>query len=98
MNKYHQQPSEVIDYLIDLTVWVPENDSVVNTVASVVHAGHDQDGPVELAVYVTDSATRRPKVFCSRGVDGVEYKVTVLVTTAAGRVKEIDFKIKVEEQ
>lgn len=99
MNKYRQQPSEVVDYLIDLTVWIPENDSVIDTVARVTHSTHlDPSVPIEMRVWVTDKATRKPKIWCADGTNNIEYKITVLVTTAAGRVKEVDYKILVREQ
>ena len=99
MNKYQQQPSEVIDYLIDLSIWIPENDTVRSTSVTAVHYGHDEhDGPVLLNVFVTDETTKKPKVWCANGVDGQEYKLTVLVTSSSGRIKEVDFRVKVMEQ
>lgn len=99
MNKYRQQPAETIDYLIDLTVWIPENDTVTNTTAVVIHSTHFTSSiPVLMSVWVTGKETKQPKIWCSGGTNNVEYKVTVLITTAAGRVKEIDFKIFVSEQ
>lgn len=99
MNKYQQQPSEVVDYVVDLTVWVPENDTVVNTEVSVTHMYHSNPNePVTLVVRATDIATKKPKIWCVGGTDGVEYKVTVLITTNSGRVKEVDFRVKVQAQ
>lgn len=38
------------------------------------------------------------KVWVGGGATGRDYMVTVLVTTSEGRVKEVDFKVKVRDQ
>jgi hypothetical protein len=96
---YSQQPAERIDYLIDLSSWVPENDNVISTTATSVP--YTPDAPpetVDLDVAVSGGASTKPKVWCYGGEDGVAYKVTVLVTTASSRVKEVDFIVKVISQ
>lgn len=88
MMKFTQQPSEILDYDIDLTDWMASGDSVTSTTVSA-DAG--------LTVSVSNGTTVTPKVWCSGGVDGTTYKVTAVIVTNDGRTKEIDFKITVSE-
>jgi|SaaInlStandDraft_4_1057021.scaffolds.fasta_scaffold217779_2 hypothetical protein len=87
MNRYTQQEAENLDYSIDLTAWLATGDSIISTTASAAPSG--------LTVGVTGSTTSVPKVWLSGGTDGTEYQITALMTTNAGRIKEVDFKLKV---
>jgi len=93
MNRYTKQVSEKLDYEVDLTAWLPTGDSVISTTATSTPAG-DAENP-GLTVGITGETTSNPKIWLSVGTDGVEYQVTVVVTTNTGRIKEIDFKLKV---
>ena len=88
MTTYTQQPSEVLDYDIDLTDWLATGDTV---------SGSTVTAETGLTVTIANEDTSTPKVWCSGGTDGTTYKVTVLITTSGGRTKEVDFKIKVRE-
>lgn len=89
MIRFTKQPSENIDHLIDMSAWTPADDSVVSVTATAVPQG--------LTIFVSGSTTLKPKVWLGKGIDGVEYQVTALITTNAGRVKEVDFKLQVRE-
>ena len=89
MKIFSQQPSDVLDYSINLTKWLVEGDNVVSSTA--------YSSPAGLNIVVTQENTNTPKVWISGGVDGVEYKVSATVVTNGGRTKEFDFKIAVVE-
>lgn len=86
--KFTQQPSEVLDYDIDLTDWMASGDTVSSTTVSA---------ETGLTVSVSNGTTTTPKIWCSGGSDGTTYKVTATIVTTDGRTKEIDFKITVSE-
>lgn len=89
MITFQKQTAERLDHMIDLTAWLPANDFVSSTTVSVAPAG--------LTVFVTDNATSKPRIWASSGVDGEDYKITVLVNTNVGRVKEVDFMLQVRD-
>lgn len=89
MKKFDKQPSEVLDYDIDASEWLPSGDNVIG--ASVT---------VDNATLVVDKTTindDRIKIWLSSGTDGITYKVTTKINTEDGRTKEVDFSVKVKD-
>lgn len=84
-----QQPEEVKDYDIDYSDWLTSGDNVESVDVAV-----NQAGLVAGPVYINDPFV---KIWVSGGVSGITYKVTVTTTTADGRVKQDEFKIKVKD-
>jgi hypothetical protein len=89
METFTKQPTELLDYDIDLSLWLKTGDSVIST--SVTSA------PVGLSIALTDVATSIPKVWISDGVDKVTYIITAIVATNQGRRKEVNFKLKLKD-
>lgn len=87
MNRYTKQSAEKLDYEIDLTAWLPTGDTVISTTAT--------SSPSGLTLGITGETTSNPKIWLSGGTDGVEYQATVIITTNTGRIKEVDFRLKV---
>lgn len=84
---FTKQPRDHLDYDIDLTEWLPEDDNVQQvTVIS-------PDG-IELVAYVIQGMT--VKLWIRGGTDGETYKFTVLINTI-NRVKEVDFLMVVTD-
>lgn len=75
--KYTKDPSAVLDYKIDWSEWLPENDRIVS--ASFVVS--DDDMTVDDVVFDDTSAT----VWLSGGVAGQRYTVTNHIVTEDGR-------------
>lgn len=75
--KYTKDPSAVLDYKIDWSEWLPENDRIVS--ASFVVS--DDDMTVDDVVFNDTSAT----VWLSGGVAGQRYTVTNHIVTEDGR-------------
>jgi len=90
MNRFTKQEAEKLDYEVDTSAWLASGDSIISTTASATPSG--------LTIGVTGEATDTPKIWLSSGTDGVEYQVTTILTTNSGRIKEIDFRLKVINQ
>lgn len=85
-----QQPNERIDYDIDCTsLFINDSDSISEVTASVTPAG--------LTVAGVKMNANTAKIWVSGGVTGVEYTVTVRITTANNRIKEDEILIGIEE-
>lgn len=89
IGSFLKQPVEVKDYDVDYSQWLTTGDNVQSATISVTPTGLQVD-----SVVINDP---RVKIWLSGGTDGVSYKVTVTTTTADGRVKQDEFKLKVKE-
>lgn len=100
-----KQPAEVVDYVLDLRDWFDEVDSedyIVSGTISIDITGDPDDleaGPGSKEAFdpIGASEPKLARIWLGGGVDGVEYKVTILVTTNGGRVEELDLPVVVEE-
>lgn len=98
-----KQPAEVIDFDIDYSEFFDGVDGdTISTVTAVVASGNDGGaddlvlGPGRLpeTALVGDD---KGKVWLGAGVTGVTYKITVTMTSSAGRVREHDVRVVVKE-
>lgn len=87
--KFEKQPSEIQDYDIDFSEYL---DAIGDTASSVTVTA-------EIGITVSSSALigKVVKVWLTGGSNGETYKITVLLTTAGGRRREADIKVKVKE-
>lgn len=111
MDTFPKQPDEILDYDVDFSAFLAlETPDTLLSATSDVSEGiteADQttylDNSLPIPDYLTidttivDTANGIVKVWLSGGRDGIKYKVTVVATTTAGRVKEHDFKIRCKE-
>ena len=91
MDTFNKQPSEALDYDFDFSDFLTACGDTLSS--SVVTA----DAGVVVQSKVDNAAAGTVKVFLSGGVTGTTYKVTCVMTTVAGRIKEAEFKLKVKE-
>lgn len=89
LGNFTKQPVEVKDYDIDYSEWLSAGDNVESATVTVSPTGLTVD-----AVYINDP---RIKIWLSGGTDGAAYKLTVTMTSADGRIKQDEFKIKVKD-
>ena len=91
--KYTKQPADVQDYDIDFQTefltGLTDTAPGPSGIEVLVDAGITLDN-----FSIKDGLA---KVWVSGGTDGMSYKVTVTLTTAAGRVKQVEIAIKVKE-
>ena len=89
METFTKQPTELLDYDIDLSLWLKTGDSVISTVMTSL--------PVGLTISLTDVATSIPKLWIADGVDKITYEITATIVTNQGRRKEVNFKLKLKD-
>lgn len=87
---YTKQPGDNVDYDVDLSSWLPSTDTVLSAVA-VSESG------ITLGTTSINTTTKIVKQWVSGGTTGNRYKVTLTITSVEGRIKEVDFYIKVKE-
>lgn len=91
LGSFAKQPGETLDYDLECDEWLTDDDFVTSAVSTVTPNGLTVQSPL-----VFDSGLK-VKVWISGGTVGTTYKVQTTMTTAAGRVKEAEFKIKLRE-
>lgn len=106
---FQRQPGDYLPYDVDLEKWLepfPGDgiESVVVTVTEATGTGADvNDLDVSRIDFVVPQIQTpalpaiRAKVWVEGGVSGALYKVTVRCTTIGDRVKEVDFRLAVNE-
>lgn len=89
LGTFTKQPVEVKDYDLDYSEWLVAADTVESAEVTVEPAG--------LTVGSVFTQNKKIKVWLSAGTNGTVYKLTVTMTTANGRVKQDEFKVKVKD-
>ena len=89
LGSFSKQPVEVLDYDIDCSEWIVSDDVLASAVATVDGTGLTID-----SVLVS---TPRVKVWLSGGTNGSSHKITVTITTDDGRVKQVEFRVRVKD-
>lgn len=111
MKTFTKQPGETLGYDIDFRPWFEQipGDEIDSADCVVVSAtsGSPSDLTIVQVVRMTDNdepalsnpglRSSRVKVWLSNGIDGATYKLTLTIETEDGRIKEVDFKLKVKE-
>ena len=89
LGTFTKQPVEVKDYDLDYSEWLVAADTVEAAEVTVEPSG--------LTVGSVFTQDKKIKVWLSAGTNGAVYKLTVTMTTADGRVKQDEFKVKVKD-
>lgn len=88
LGRYTKQPAEVLDYEIDYTDWMEGR--------ADLPAGHVVAAEPGITVVGSARDGNKVTVALSGGADGQSYKITVLLTTTSGMVREADFQVSVK--
>lgn len=92
LGTFIKQPADVVDYDVDFgTEWLPTGDKLASASASVTPSG------LTLGSTIIDVTETVVKQWVSGGTAGTTYKVEITATTDAGRVKQVEFKVKLKE-
>lgn len=85
-----KQPIDVIDVVVDFTKFFKarQSDSIVSCV-SAADAG--------ITLGTNEISGRRIRQWQSGGADGTSYKVTLTMTSQEGRVKQVEYRVRVRE-
>lgn len=101
IGKFNKQPAETLDYDIDFSEFLADGDTLVTTgnppVPSPLSVTIDNAG-MTLGPTVVIGGGTIIKQWLSGGTDGVRYKITVTATSNAGRVKQIEFVVRVKDE
>ena len=90
LGTFVKQPADTTDYDVEYQEWLAIGDTVVSATVVV-----DPDADLKKeAVYVLPDHVN---TWLSGGLHGVTYKLTVTATTAAGRVRQDEFRVKCKE-
>lgn len=92
-----KQPAEVLDYEFDFSAWLTSvGESAIESHVAMVDIVNPPNGlEIQSSEVMNDNLV---KVWCIKGEDTVKYKVTVRITTPAGRVKEAESYLTVKEK
>ena len=85
-----KQPADYLDYDVNFEEWLTDDDTIASAGATVEPAGELTIGDVLISSPIV-------KLWLSGGLDGKTYKITLTATTAFGRVKETEFRIRVRD-
>jgi hypothetical protein len=95
LGTYSKQPGEKLDYDIDFSEWLPIGDTIQSNTVSVEIA--PDNTLVVTTPGVISSTGKVVKVWVEAGTSGLTYQVNIVATTVGGRVKEVEFKVRVKE-
>ena len=96
LKTHTKQPADKLDYDFDYSHWLSSDDEVISATFSVASI----DGSTPLSPMTLESSVVRAtytKVWVVGGSAGEIYKVTCTATTARGRVKQDEIKIRLKE-
>jgi hypothetical protein len=89
LGTFQKQPADRLDYDVTYKDWLTDGDNVLTVTAEVTPEGLTVE-----AVYVNDPIV---KTWLSGGTSGTTYKITLTATTADGRIRQDEFKVKVKD-
>lgn len=99
LGKFIKQPAETLDYDIDFSEFLTDGDTLLATgnppVPSPLNVVVDQPGLSLGPTFIV--GTNTIKQWVSGGTNGVKYKITITATSNAGRVKQVEFVIRVKD-
>jgi hypothetical protein len=100
LGRFYKQPAETLDFDIDFSQFLSDGDSLVSTgnppVPSPLDVAVTPSGLTLGPTFVLNGKT--VKQWLSGGTDGVKYKITLTVTSNAGRVKQVEFVVRVKDE
>lgn len=95
-----KQPAETLDYDISFSEFLTEGDVLASTGSPAVPAPLDVSvSPSGLTLgptFVIDDGLT-VKQWLSGGVSGTRYKITLTATSNGGRVKQVEFVVRVKD-
>lgn len=99
IGKFQKQPAETLDYDIDFTEFFADGDTIVTAgdppIPSPLNVVVDVPGLTLGPTFVINGTI--VKQWLSGGTNGAKYKITVTVTSNAGRIKQVEFVVKVKD-
>ena len=94
IGSFRKQPVERIDYDIDFSEYLA-GDTILASPAPTVAI--TPAGSLNQDVVAVMTGSKKVKVWLTGGTSGQTYKVEVTVNTTAGRVKQVEFRVRVKD-
>jgi len=95
LEKYTKQPSEVKDYDVGYSDWLPPGDTVFDVTTTVLCLTNATDvALLNTSIVVSPDGI---KFWMAGGTDGAKYKLTALVSTQGGRIDEIELVFTIKD-
>lgn len=91
LGTFIKQPADTMDYDINYSEWLTFNDNVQE--AAILIEGSDST-LIKVSHFINDPVI---KIWLSGGTAGITYKVTCTMTSADGRIRQDEFKMKIKE-
>ena len=85
-----KRPADELDYDVNFEKWLTPSDTITSVTAIVAPVG-------DLVVESTSIIGPIIKVWLAGGVIGKTYSVTVTVATSGGRIKQVEFNLRVKD-
>lgn len=101
LGTFNKQPADTLDYDIDFSAILDDGDAIATS--------GDPPVPMPLSVVslpagltlgptVVIENGKTVKQWLSGGANRIQYKITLTVTTNAGRVKQVEFVVRVKDE
>lgn len=99
LGTFYKQPAESLDYDIDFSPFFTDGDTLVSVgdppVPSPLNVTVSPAGLTLGPTFVLNGTTL--KQWVSGGTNGARYKISATVTSNAGRVKQVEFVVRVKD-
>lgn len=100
LGTFYKQPAETLDFDIDFAQFLADGDTLVSAgdppVPSPLNVVVTPAGLTVGGTYVVDNGTTI-KQWLSGGTNGARYKISITATSNAGRVKQVEFVVRVKD-
>ena len=89
LGTFIKQPADITDYDVEYQEWLPTGDSLAGSQVTVV--------PDTINIQAVHIVAQRVNIWLEGGAAGTTYKFTVNTTTAQGRVRQDEFRVKIKD-
>lgn len=91
-----KQPTDQLDYDVDFNRWLTCDDRILTVEHKITPENKEENENwlIVKSVMIEDGIV---KVWLAGGESPATYKVTIIAGTRDGRIKEIDFKVRVKD-
>lgn len=100
LGTFDKQPADTLDYDVDFSAILDDGDTLASVgnpaVPSPLSVVVSPSGLTLTPTYVINSG-KTIKQWISGGTSGIRYKITLTATTNAGRVKQVEFVVRVKD-
>lgn len=101
LGTFIKQPAENLDYDIDFSEFLSSGDTLQSTgeppAPNPLNVTVSPTGIVVGSTFVTNDG-KTIKQWLSGGTNGVKYKITLTATTNGGRIKQVEFVVRVKDE